>query len=102
MPADARTLVMNPPTGERLVRFVGDRIRFELRRANGGGLPEGWRAWVRTNLGRGAALHRELIHSRGGARPLPGASWRDVPMRREGDGWVVELALTEVGYFRTK
>jgi glycogen debranching enzyme len=93
---------MTPPTGERLVRFVGDRIRFELRRASGGALPDGWRAWLRTNLGRGAAWRRELIHSRGGERPLTGASWRDVPMRREGDVWAVELALTEVGHFQSK
>jgi glycogen debranching enzyme len=102
MPADARTLAMSPPTGERLVRFVGDRIRFELRPADGRALPDGWRAWLRTNLGRGPALQRELIHSRGGERPLTGASWRDVPMQREGDGWIVELALTEVGHFQTK
>ena len=64
MPADARTLVMSPPTGERLVRFVGDRIRFELHRTDGTAPPDGWRAWLRTNLGRGPALQRELIHSR--------------------------------------
>jgi len=39
---------MDPAPGERLVRFVGDRIRFALR--DGGG-HKGWRALLRTNLG---------------------------------------------------
>ena len=93
---------MPPPAGERLVRFVGDRVRFELRSTDGVAPPDGWRAWLRTNLGRGRALGEEILHSRGGERPLTGASWRDVPMRRESSGWVVELALTEVGFFRAK
>ena len=95
-------LKMVPPTGERLLRFVGDRVRFSLRDADGKSLPDGWRGWLRTNLGHDAVLRREIIASRGGEKPLSGASWRDVPMRREGNEWAIELALTEVGYFKVK
>ncbi len=95
-------LEMAPPTGERLLRFVGDRVRFSLRRADGNPLPENLRGLLRTNLGRGAVLRREIITSCGGERPMSGASWRDIPMRREGDEWFVEPTLTEVGYFKAK
>src|SRR5262245_15324306 len=93
---------MNPAAGERVLRFVGDRIRLALRRADGRPLPEGWRALLRTNVGRGALLRDELIAARGGEKPMPGGSWRDVPMRREGNEWFLELALAEVGFFLAK
>src|SRR5437773_1262308 len=102
MAAPPLKLEMTPPTGERLLRFVGDRVRFTLRSADGEPLPRGWRGLLRTNLGRGAVLRREIITSRGGERPMTGASWRDVPMRREDNEWCVELTLTEVGYFKAK
>jgi predicted glycogen debranching enzyme len=100
MAASPLKLEMVPPTGERLLRFVGDRIRFMLRSA--APLPDGWRGLLRTNLGRGSVLRREIITSRGGERPMSGESWRDIPMRREGDEWFVELAFTEVGWFKAK
>jgi starch synthase (maltosyl-transferring) len=95
-------LMMEPATGERRLWYVGDRIRFVLRRADGGPLPAGWRAWVRTSLGRGAVLRSDIIASRGGERPRRGVAWRDVPMQREGEEWGVDLALTEVGFFHAK
>src|SRR5439155_7595815 len=102
MAAPPLKLEMTPPTGERLLRFVGDRVRFTLRSADGEPLPRGWRGLLRTNLGRGAVLRREIITSRGGERPMTGASWRDIPMRRENNEWFIELTLTEVGYFKAK
>ena len=95
-------LEMIPPTGERLLRFVGDRIRFTLKSAGSERLAQGWRGFLRTNLGRGSLLRQEILASRGGERPVNGASWRDIPMRRDGDGWFVELTLAEVGYFKAK
>src|SRR5436190_19245501 len=100
MAAPPLKLEMTPPTGERLLRFVGDRIRFTLRSAEGKPLPDGWRGMLRTNLGRGQILRREIISSRGGEKPMPGASWRDVPMHREDHEWFSELTLTEVGRFK--
>ena len=90
---------MDPAPGERLVRFVGDRIRFALR--DGGG-HKGWRALLRTNLGRAATLRREIIAAHAGGAIPAGASWRDLPMPKAGDGWQIELPLAETGYFKAK
>jgi predicted glycogen debranching enzyme len=90
---------MEPAPGERLMRFVGDRVRFSLR--DGGGQP-GWRALLRTNLGRAATLRREIIAAHAGSAVPAGASWRDLPMQKTGDNWQIELPLTEAGYFKAK
>ena len=96
------TLVMDPPTGERSVRYVGDRLRFGLLRADGLRPSEGWRAFLRTNLGRGSLLRREIISTREGADAGAVGSWRDIPMVPAEGGWGLELTLTEVGYFKVK
>ena len=93
---------MNPPPGERLLRFVGDVLRFSVR-SPGGKLPPGARALLRTNLGKAAATRREIISCYAGRRPLSISFWRDIPLQREADGgWSIELPLTEVGYFYAK
>ncbi len=93
--------MMFPPPGERLVRYVGDRLHFTLRLANEG-KDFVAKAFLRTNLGRAAALRREIIESSDTVRPLAGASWRDVPLRLVDGEWRTELALTEVGFFQAK
>jgi starch synthase (maltosyl-transferring) len=96
-------LLMNPPPGERLVRFVGDRVRFELRPGQGGRFPEGWRAFLRTNLGRAAVVREEIVRAYFHQVPLAGASWRDIPMQPAGNGaWTLDLPLTEIGWFKAK
>ena len=90
---------MEPATGERLLRFTGDRIRFALR---DGGAGNGWRAFLRTNLGRAFALRREIITAHAGGPGHAGESWRDLPMQKSGDTWQLELPLAESGYFRAK
>ena len=97
-----RTLVMSPAPGERALRFVGDRFNFLLRSADGAPVPPGWRAWLRTNLGRAAVQRHEIIHAHRGQLALAQASWRDIPMQPVEGGWRCEMALTEVGYFRAK
>jgi hypothetical protein len=91
--------IMEPAPGERLVRFVGDRVRFRCATAAGS---KGWRALLRTNLGRAATLRREIIAAHAGGAVPAGASWRDLPMQKTGDGWQIELPLAEVGYFKAK
>ena len=91
--------IMEPATGERLVRFVGDRIRFTLHDGSG---RNGWRALLRTNLGRAAALRREIIAAHAGSPVHAGESWRDVPMQQNGDAWQIELPLAETGFFKAK
>jgi predicted glycogen debranching enzyme len=93
---------MVPSPGERLCRFVGDRVRFELRAQAGDQPRPGSRALLRTNLGRGAVLRREILEAHTRALTAAGSSWRDIPMNRNGTGWSLELPLTEVGYFKAK
>lgn len=93
--------IMSPAPGTRLVGFIGDRVRFTLKIADGG-LPKGWRGLLRTNLGRATSERETLVATRGGGQLYGGASWRDIPMVRQGDEWVLELALTRVGYVRVK
>ena len=92
---------MAPAPGERLVRFVGDKILFQLRARNPAA-PARWQARLRTNLGRAAARRREIIDAHAGRAVVANSSWRDVPMEKTVDGWQVELPLAEVGYFKAK
>jgi len=93
---------MAPNPGERLCRFVGDRVQFELRGLGGQGPPPGWRGLLRTNLGRGVALRHEILQAHTRGLTPAGSSWRDLPMHWDGTGWSLELPLTEVGYFKAK
>ncbi len=93
-------LSMDPLPGGRLLRFVGDRVRFALRCS--GGPQCGWSARLRTNLGRAVVLRDEIVATRAGSRTFAGGSWRDVPMRQVEGGWELELPLAEVGWFRAK
>ena len=95
-------LVMTPAAGERVLRFVGDRLRFSLRAADGRPLPAGWRALVRTNLGRARTLRHEIIHSYPSRPPLAGAAWHDLALFPRGGEWFREITLAEAGFFRAK
>ncbi|MFM8469475.1 MAG: alpha-amylase family glycosyl hydrolase, partial [Limisphaerales bacterium] len=94
---------MTPPAGERRVRFVGDTLAFTLAHPRAREWAEaGWTARLRTNLGRAAAIRREVIQSKFQKVPLAGASWRDLPMRWADGEWQLALPLTEVGWFKAK
>ena len=97
-----QSLIMSPGVGERIVRFVGDRLRFQLATVAGTSLPPGWHGVLRTNLGRGTVLREEVIHSHFKKLPLAGASWTDLPLRLENGQWTLDLPLAEVGFFRAK
>jgi glycogen debranching enzyme/glycosidase len=92
---------MTPATGERILRFVGDKIQFTLNARNAG-LPGQFRGMLRTNLGRAAARRREIIHAHAGRAVVANSSWRDVPMQKTAEGWQIELPLAETGYFKAK
>jgi starch synthase (maltosyl-transferring) len=92
---------MIPATGERLLRFVGDKIYFTLRHGNSSGGKE-MRAVLRTNIGRAVVRRREIIAAHAGGAAAAGASWRDVPMQKTADGWQIELPLAEAGWFKAK
>ena len=93
---------MAPVTGERLVRFVGDKIIFSITAGQDSAASPKWSARLRTNLGRAASRRREIIAAHAGGAEAAGASWRDVPMQKTAAGWQVELPLAEVGYFKSK
>ncbi|HSY73891.1 MAG TPA: hypothetical protein VK810_00330, partial [Dongiaceae bacterium] len=91
---------MTPATGERLLRFTGDKIRFEIK--NGNTENKNLRAFLRTNLGRAAEHRNEIISAHAGHVAAAGISWRDLPMQKTEVGWQIELPLAEVGYFKAK
>jgi predicted glycogen debranching enzyme len=95
-------LQQTPAPGERLLRFAGDRVRFALRDGTGRPWPPGWRAFLRTNLGRAVAMREEILASVRSERPPTLACWRDIPLRWREQEWAVDLPLTEVGFFRGK
>ena len=94
--------VQSPAAGERLLRFVGDKIHFALRAGNPSAAPKNWSARLRTNLGRAALRRREIIAAHAGRAVVANSSWRDVPMQRTAAGWEIELPLAEAGYFKAK
>lgn len=96
-----RPPVMSPAPGERLVRYVGDHLRFEISDA-GTASKSSWSARLRTNLGRGQVLRREIIDAHAKGASPAGASWCDIPMQRGEHGWFLELPLSEVGFFKAK
>jgi predicted glycogen debranching enzyme len=91
---------MTPAPGERLLRFVGDKIIFTLRAENAA--QKKFSARLRTNLGRAAARRAEILAAHGSRAVVANSSWRDVPMQRTADGWQIELPLAEAGYFKAK
>ncbi|HTI72937.1 MAG TPA: amylo-alpha-1,6-glucosidase [Candidatus Limnocylindria bacterium] len=93
---------MTPTPGQRMVRHAGDLATFTLRGAGGQALPPGWRARLRTNVGRADEVRDEIVRSHFERLPLAGASWRDIPMREENGEWHLTLALTEAGFFKAK
>ncbi|HTY87993.1 MAG TPA: amylo-alpha-1,6-glucosidase [Candidatus Acidoferrum sp.] len=90
---------MEPPPGARVVRFVGDRVRFTVQ---DGSRRSRWRAVLRTNLGRAAAVRREIIAAHAGGPVPAGASWCDLPMHPADEAWEIELPLAETGFFKAK
>ena len=92
---------MFPAPAERILKFVGDKIRFEIRDENNSG-DKNLRAFLRTNLGRAAERRREIISAHAGHVAAAGISWRDLPMQKNGDVWEIEIPLAEVGYFKAK
>ncbi|MCU0771948.1 MAG: glycogen debranching enzyme N-terminal domain-containing protein [Verrucomicrobia bacterium] len=99
---EKKVIRMIPAPGANLVRFVGDRIRFELRDAEGGAPAPNDRAFLRTNLGRAKVLRQEIIKAHSEGASPAGASMHDIPMLPGEHGWHVELALAETGFFQAK
>lgn len=95
-------LVMTPSAGERVLRFVGDHLKFSLRTDPSGFLLPGAKAFLRTNLGRAGKWRQEIISAHTGTVPQDGLSWRDIPLRHLDGEWSIEMPLSEPGYFKAK
>ncbi len=93
-------LIMFPAVGEKVLRYVGDRLRFSFRKLSSP-LPKG-KAFLRTNIGHAGRIRHDIIEGYRGHVLLTGTSWRDIPMREKGDEWSIELTVTEVGFFEAK
>ena len=95
---------MEPAPGTHSARYVGDRLQVRLAHPEAGS--PGWKAFLRTNLTRGACAREEVISLAGVVsrepRTFAGASWRDIPLWKMEGGWFLDLPLTEVGHFRAK
>ena len=88
-----------PRPGSRQLHFVGDTLTFHLR------VPEAWdgQAWLRTSLGHGRSVRREIIRQVDRAENPLGRCWYDIPMTAVGSGhFRLTVALTEVGHFEAK
>jgi predicted glycogen debranching enzyme len=94
--------IMTPPPGEQMLRFVGDHVRFAIKARDGRSSSRGWRAFLRTTLGRADALRREILQAHTKGLPMGGAAWRDLPMYEGNGDWSLELPLAEPGYFKAK
>src|SRR5262249_55562014 len=94
--------VMSPAPGDRIQHYVGDVVRFVVKDRAGRAPAPGWKARLRTNLGRAQLLRREIIGAHTTGLAVAGASWRDLPMQPNAEGWSLDLPLAETGYFSAK
>ncbi|MFO7716120.1 amylo-alpha-1,6-glucosidase [Desulfosarcina sp.] len=88
-----------PMPGARQLHFTGDTITFHLK------VPESWegQAWLRTSLGQGRSVRREIIRQVDRQENPLGRSWYDIPMTVVARGhFSLTVALTEVGHFEAK
>ncbi|MEE4112872.1 MAG: hypothetical protein V2I40_08665, partial [Desulfobacteraceae bacterium] len=88
-----------PAPGARQLHFAGDTVTFHLN------VPESWegQAWLRTSLGHGRSVRREIIRQVDRQENPLGRSWYDIPMTVVGKGhYTLTVALTEVGHFEAK
>ena len=88
-----------PPPGRHVLSTRGDTITFSLT------LPEKFagQAWVRTNIGQGKTIRREILRAVTHEEPLLGRDWYDIPMQAVDDRqFHLKLGLSEVGHFEAK
>jgi hypothetical protein len=55
---ERNSLNMLPPAGTNQVKYIGDRIRFELAFGKARAAEKGVRAFLRTNIGRAGVLRQ--------------------------------------------
>ncbi len=93
---------MSPKPADRLLRFVGDSVRFSIKGSPGASPASGWRARLRTTLGRARIVRDEIIRAHVARVPAFGARWHDVPLEWNGSEWTREILLAEPGFASAK
>jgi hypothetical protein len=93
---------MIPLPGERFVRFVGDTVSVRLVTEGGRGPADGFRARLRTTIGRGRELREEIRRAHFHQVPPAGAAWRDLEMNWFDGEWTITLPLAQTGFFSAK
>lgn len=92
-------LTQSPTPGLHRVMFQGDSITFALTLSE----DRPGRAWLRTNLGHGDTIRREVIHAVTKNEPILARDWYDIPMTCiRPCCHQVTLGLSEVGHFEAK
>ena len=92
-------LTQTPAPDRHLLRFRGDTETIELTLKT----PMAGAAWLRTNLGHGAILRREIIDAVHQDVHSLGRAWFDLPMTPDGpQRFRITLPLCEVGHFEAK
>lgn len=93
---------MNPGPGTRHVKWVGDTLRFTLRVAHSPDSQQGFRAFLRTNIGQAHLIRQDIIESVDQDGSYLETSWVDIPMFSHEGAWHLTLRLAQPGYFRAK
>ncbi len=92
-------LTQSPEPGTHRVMFKGDIITFTLTLSEN----RPGRAWLRTNLGHGRTIRREIIRAVIRSEPVLARDWYDIPMAPAGAcRHQVTLGLSEIGHFEAK
>ena len=95
----SETISQLPVPGSRQLHFTGDTLTFYLT------VPASWQgqAWLRTTLGHGRSVRREILRQVERRENPLGRSWYDLPMTDHGQGhYSLTVGLTEVGHFEAK
>ena len=89
-------LIQTPDVGEHKLLFCGDIINFKIVL----GIPRKGKAFLRTNLGKGFVLRREVVARTLENRVGSAQDWHDIPMvQLTHTEYAIDIALTEVGHF---
>jgi starch synthase (maltosyl-transferring) len=92
-------ITQQPRCGTGSLCIKGDLLTFRLM------VPSKWkgRAWLRTNIGHGITLKKEIVRQVEHDENPMGRDWYDIPMQRlNKDIFEVTVGLFEVGHFEAK
>jgi starch synthase (maltosyl-transferring) len=94
-------LIQYPPPGESRLMFCGDCITFTLTLSN----TRKGDAWLRTNLGAGSIVRREIINRVEKNEIKLDEAWYDIKMEQDqeqGNKYKIVLPLHQTGFFQAK